>query len=345
MDKNDSDWMHTCLRIIEWSTSLWGGWYSVIIPTDGEEIAEPFWEILKAFDPDYLYTYQKTGLDLQISHPEKFAEDFDRRLIEWMRSYPDQDSTYSRNQILDWCLKREIDILELSDNLKKQMYTRLNPFEYGDEEYRIVYGCIARQEGGIYPLTELKFPLQGFAKRSIAERIGTFVDLDIDASLPIQLMVHSLYGKFWSKQRELLPTSDSVRVSFATPSLSEIGDILGNLWDNQRHMYEGTPAAASLLKCVFYRSRRNNKPNTPQLFILGDGLEDYCLYYSLSRLRRSVIWLPKSLLEAYGARHLNTIIPDSIISKDEASLAFTAFVPMMRNKFDSGNPLFSFSFR
>jgi hypothetical protein len=58
VDLKDPDWMHTCLEVIEWTTRVWGGWYSIIVPTDGFTINDCFFEILEYFDPDYIYVYQ-----------------------------------------------------------------------------------------------------------------------------------------------------------------------------------------------------------------------------------------------------------------------------------------------
>jgi hypothetical protein len=69
---NDHQWMHTCLRVIECCTAQWGGWYSCLIPTDGCEIADPFWAVLEAFDPDYLFVYHKAGVDQLVASPEEF---------------------------------------------------------------------------------------------------------------------------------------------------------------------------------------------------------------------------------------------------------------------------------
>lgn len=45
-----------------------------IIPTDGSSIEEPFWKILEAFDPDYLFHYQPVGQDLKRHNPDRYAD-------------------------------------------------------------------------------------------------------------------------------------------------------------------------------------------------------------------------------------------------------------------------------
>ncbi len=72
VDINDADWQNTCQRVIECLSTIWGGKYSIIILTDGNEISNHFWKLLKAFDPDYICEYLKTGLDLRLSLPSEF---------------------------------------------------------------------------------------------------------------------------------------------------------------------------------------------------------------------------------------------------------------------------------
>lgn len=72
MDAADPDWQETCRRIIECLSSLWGGKYSLIIPTDGKTISPPFWHLLEAYDPDYIVRYHKTARDIMLARPDEY---------------------------------------------------------------------------------------------------------------------------------------------------------------------------------------------------------------------------------------------------------------------------------
>src|SRR5215467_14327187 len=74
VDRADQDWQQTCLRVIEFYSQLWGGAQNIIVPTDGAEIDERFWTLMEAFDPDYIFRYQKSGEDLRLSNPDKYDE-------------------------------------------------------------------------------------------------------------------------------------------------------------------------------------------------------------------------------------------------------------------------------
>ena len=93
MDSADSGWRHTTARIIEFLSSVWGGKHSVIIPTDGSTIEPIFWIVLEKFSPDYVFFYQKTWRDIQISDPENYAVS-----LESVISPIDGDSVFSDGQ-------------------------------------------------------------------------------------------------------------------------------------------------------------------------------------------------------------------------------------------------------
>ena len=56
VDRTDPDWQNSCVRVIEYFTTLWGGAYNIIVPTDGETISDIFWQILETYDPDYVFS-------------------------------------------------------------------------------------------------------------------------------------------------------------------------------------------------------------------------------------------------------------------------------------------------
>jgi len=74
VDQDDSDWQDTCRRVIEYLSSIWGGKNSLIIPTNWSQIDERDWQLLEAFDPDYICDYHKTGLDLKITSPQRYED-------------------------------------------------------------------------------------------------------------------------------------------------------------------------------------------------------------------------------------------------------------------------------
>jgi hypothetical protein len=90
----DRDWQHTCQRIIEVFCLTWGGAHNIIVPTDGNTISEPFWDILKAFDADYIYRYCKTLFDLSYSAPDQYTNIIQQNLQQWLDENPGSDREY-----------------------------------------------------------------------------------------------------------------------------------------------------------------------------------------------------------------------------------------------------------
>src|ERR1700756_2474047 len=84
VDKADVDWQHTCLRIIEIYSQMWGGAYNIIVPTDGHTIDDRFWTLLETFDPDHLYRYSKSGEDLVLSHPDQYEKMLEQQVDNFM---------------------------------------------------------------------------------------------------------------------------------------------------------------------------------------------------------------------------------------------------------------------
>ena len=341
IDRVDTQWMHTCLRVIEWNTAHWGGWNTCLIPTDGEEITEPFWAVLEAFDPDYLYTYQKTGLDYKIASPEDFQRDFELQFEAFMQKWPDQDRDDSKKSFLQNRLGQEQKQFELSEGLKEQLYSRINPFSGSD---KLIHGFTARSDQSSGRLTSIIYPFEGFAKRPNPERIEDFLDVTMNASLPVQLMVHSLHGKLWPAIRSQIHAPGNVHMSSAHLSIEDAGNILQDLWEREDHLYEGTVAAASLLKCAFYYPVNSAHRSQPLVIIVGNEIEDYCLYHSLSRLRRNVIWLPQHLLDAYRIRvqeEKEESQDKQIIFDGEQTLIYKAFLLLTRQSKNRDETRFS----
>jgi hypothetical protein len=103
VDQGDTDWQNTCRRIIECLASTWGGKYSIIVPTDGSKIDAVFWDMLEAFDPDYICEYGKTGLDWKIGSPQQYEELLQRTL---QQEYPSQNPPDGAREAIDRALSQ-----------------------------------------------------------------------------------------------------------------------------------------------------------------------------------------------------------------------------------------------
>jgi hypothetical protein len=135
----------TCLRIIEFYSRLWGGAHNIIVPTDGREITEPFWTLLEAFDPDYLYRYAKSGEDLAQSHTEQYA-DMLKRSVDASVAAGNSGDRAAITADVDKHLRDSWleSTFGIDPELHKEIKTRLAPFwfqQYVVEAGAVYAGC------------------------------------------------------------------------------------------------------------------------------------------------------------------------------------------------------------
>ncbi|TCN30695.1 hypothetical protein EV644_13177 [Kribbella orskensis] len=71
-----------------------------------------------------------------------------------------------------------------------------------------------------------------------------------------------------------------------------------NRWADE-HILEDSPAAISGLHLgQYYRTDRHLAHEEPIVVVVGDTVDDFCFYYSLSRLHDGVFWLPVAWLNS-----------------------------------------------
>jgi hypothetical protein len=150
---NDENWRDSCLRIIEYYSTLWGGKHNIIVPTDGISISDEFWKVLESFDPDYLFKYQRTGLDEKLAKPDEFERVVDRETRKWLSQHPESDEVDTRESIEKDLQRMRLEKLEVSSDLQGELKRRLAPFYF--ENWIVQAGAISAHSEGHYPLTSL----------------------------------------------------------------------------------------------------------------------------------------------------------------------------------------------
>jgi hypothetical protein len=301
VDNTDKDWQQTCLRIIEFFSQLWGGAYNIIIPTDGNQIDKRFWTILETFDPDYLYRYGKSGEDVFLSKPAEYNAWLDEQVAAAKDSYTTIEAAradvdkHLRNA---WIRSS----FEISSELQNEIKTRLAPFWL--EQYAVSPGAITAGSLNPWPLTNIsKIVLNANHPNRIAE-------LTAPPDLIPPLWLASVTGRFTSTMNQALEQAGIGRERFDFGE-EKIGQLLEfcltaafrGPWamrsgDNILVDLEGTtPFSFSMLQLGLYRSTLYQDWLEPLLVVVGNTFEDFCLYYSLSRLRQRVVWLLPSITE------------------------------------------------
>lgn len=141
VEKTDTDCQHTCLRIIEIFSRLWGGAYNIIVPTDGTTIDERFWALLEAFDPDYLYRYQKSYEDLLQSNPEEYGRIVDREVDNFYPAIKNPTTAEAAKAMVQKELRKAwLSIFQIAPTLQQEVKVRLAPFWF--QEYAVDAGAM-----------------------------------------------------------------------------------------------------------------------------------------------------------------------------------------------------------
>jgi hypothetical protein len=132
VDINDPYWEVSCVGVIQFLTKLWGGALAVIIPTDGKTIAEEFWAILSAHDPDKILCYKATGDDLKRADPAKFNSYVDQ-WVQGQLSSSAMEEPGLRAQMEEQLRHTNLDGFAISEELSQQLVIRICPLHYEPE--------------------------------------------------------------------------------------------------------------------------------------------------------------------------------------------------------------------
>jgi hypothetical protein len=288
VNSSDSGWKDTCLRIIEFYTTVWGGKHNIIVPTDGNTISESFWQILEAFDPDYIYRYGKTLKDLKFSDPSAYDGLLTRQVEQFVVDNPGAVDEDVRSAI-DESLERQItENFTISRELQDQIRSRLAPLYF--EQYVVHAGWIDAATEAHYPLTAISKIL------SCCEHPTEIAQVNVDIPEIPQLWLAAVTGRL---RPSYLGALRALGVGVTEQQLS--GDEAVQLFNlgMGRPGNTVTPFDLSMVRLDTYSSRRYQDWQEPVVVVVGGALEDFCLYQCLSRVRYRVAWLPSSLIDLF----------------------------------------------
>lgn len=301
IDKADTDWQHTCLRIIEIYSQLWGGAYNIIVPTDGHTIDERFWTLLETFDPDYLYRYNKSLEDLLQSHPDQYNKILEREVESFLSRSGGSYDRVAAKALVDKELRRTwLSTLAIGPALQQEVKVRLAPFWF--EEHAVDAGPMYSRYTPSFPLTDITKIILNTehpnrvavieAPDDLVPRLwyGSTTGLlspsarDTFAKLGITHELFSFREDNINQLVEFATTGQIGRVGIFQPNTPVLYDLQGI-----------TPYAVSMLELGLYRSTRYPAWQEPLIVVVGNRLEDFCLYYCLSRLRDRIVWALPSI--------------------------------------------------
>jgi hypothetical protein len=333
--QNDEYWKSIVHQIFGWCSSVWGGAYFLIIPTNGKEISISFWKILEEYSPDLVTSYLPTFQDLELAEPKIYAERIAKNKDSFFKQNPDLSENDFENLVLDHLKLSKRYEFEISSELQQEIKQRLTPF-YHDEF--IIQGHVTAQSFVPFPLTQL----DKIANQANLEKVYVVDNIeDIDLSLFFYsnwgLYKPGFENRLVEKGIEIKHIPKDVRlfdlIDYSVRKHVDISELklrrqfrksIGqedNFWIPDEDIVQFTPYETSLIKTGRYRTLESRYSKEPITIIIGNSVEDFCLYYSLSRIQDDVYWIPEikspiNKTESNPRNDFNSIVIESIIRKD-----------------------------
>jgi hypothetical protein len=303
INEKSTYWQAAANAAIAQASRVWGGRNFLLIPTDGHRIQGKFWEILEAYSPDYFAICEATFFDLKDTEPERYRVTEQRFRNDW------ETKGHSMERFEQWfadsAAQSRVDELTISEELDNELVRRLSPFHF---KGAIDQHLTSASEFG-YPFTQIA----KITPHAVGRVREVFLPRPEEDPL-LSLIIRSQTGigsEEHCKELGEQGTSTTVIPDDYT-SLDLLNDLFGGTprtiysSDGERVPVNGylrtTPFAISMLHLgQYYRADRHQAYKEPVTVVLGDTVDDFCLYYSLSRVHEGIVWLPLAWLREYNA--------------------------------------------
>jgi hypothetical protein len=309
INEDSAHWKTAASGVIARASEVWGGRYFLLIPTDGTRIKDKFWELLEAYSPDHIAMYNLTFADMEVAEPAEYIKTKQHYRKAWQAEGFGGDFD-------EWFEKQAgvslLDQLTISDALERQLIARLSPFHFQDHAVR---QRIGHESGFGFPFTKIS-DIISFTTSHIGQIVLPKAIEDPVAAL----LIHSKTGLASSAYCESLKaqsfTAAPLPYNYPTPDFLEhvfggkglvVAQTDPDHWRPTEDYISRTPFGLSMLHLgEYYDARTHLDYKEPVVAVLGDTVDDFCLYYSLSRLHERVCWLPLAWLQScYRAHNAN----------------------------------------
>jgi hypothetical protein len=304
INENSEHWSDAVAGAISHCSEVWGGRFFLLVPTDGRRIKDKFWELLEAYSPDYIAEYRLTLADLKDSQPERYAQAQSRYCEGLTKAgYTGDLESAFRTAAGDAFL----DAAEISNELQAELVSRLSPFHFNSHA---VHEYLSHSNGFGFPFTKMDeiIPLAH-------KQIPRIAPPPAIADPAMKMMAYAQTGAACDAYLDKLRTLGIVVEAAAddSDSASFVEYVIGrrswitipNRWADER-ILEDSPAAISGLHLgQYYRTDRHRPHEEPIVVVVGDTVDDFCFYYSLSRLHDGVFWLPVAWLSSAYRRSMH----------------------------------------
>jgi hypothetical protein len=286
---DDPMWQETCISILEFLSQVWGGYHSLIIPTNGKTIDTVFWKLLSAFDPDAIYFYVRTLRDVKRWAPAEADAKMEAELAKIRAEDHDHiDEDGLREQMLQWPTAN----FTISPELTKELLDRLSPFHFQD-----FFNVMPVRMGDAPGVNLTKVADVVPFVQSPDALFVLFDNLTAPRQAPPFLWLRAESGiasdRFQKDLSEAGVTSVPKYMNTETD-----GTIIGWGIEPWVNLGASAPFSFARLALATVRSLQAHPFAVPNVIVRGDTLKDFCLYYAISRNNGRVLWLPKWFLPA-----------------------------------------------
>jgi len=301
-DINDQQWQSTCLRIIEYFTRTWGGCGNIIVPTDGKTISPNFWKLLEIFDADYLQAYRRTGADAEIEQPDKFEDQYQKHIGAWQAQIGGKTDPSAAKTIRENLCNVPLSKFDISPALQQELKRRLAPFFF--QNWIVEARTITARSAPHHPHTDVLDILQNVVHPN---RVFKAYPEDVFPPLWWAAAFGQVNGDTEArlvnngiKVFELGRTRDDVKllISLAVEGVETSPFLTDTTVPAIREMLDSMPSRLSMVGLSRYRSIKFHDWTEPVVAIAGSTVEDFALYYALSRIGTRVVWIPQSVTDA-----------------------------------------------
>lgn len=318
ISNKDLYWRHTISRIIEWYSKMWGGAYNLIIPTDGKTIDEKYWKLLERYSPDYLFSYYYVFAGLSLADPKKYERGIKNRHDQLKKGFSDMSEESIVEHINQEAQASIHHKFEFSKELEQELMQRLSPFYFQEH---VVKEKVTWNSKVSFPLTAIEKIIPNTEVRNIFS-----VDLSKKYNdMNLKLLVYSVSGfatnEYLKELEKLDITIDHMPDNYPLKSIlddvikggvdlrsqkleKELSETLKTKkkaeWIPEYDYLSQSPFSLSLLKLGKYHKITEHKDwEEPVVLVIGDTVEDFCYYYSLSKAHGDFYWIPRSFLNRF----------------------------------------------
>lgn len=319
IDEKNPYWHTAVTSLIRVFSQTWGGKYFLIVPTDGKRIKDKYWELLESYSPDYLGKYQLMLADLEEADPAEYKAVYDRSRKNWKFSQ-DFDEWFQKEKY-----HSPIGNFAIDRSLEQELKNRLAPTHH---DTHVVRETLIRDHGMGFPFTKIT-DINPNAHRPVKKLVlpKPTTDMDLRAMVlsqsgdldPPTLEEYTKQGVSATTLPDDYKTEDMVEavmrggvdptdLKVKKDLADQFKDEPGASWTPDEDFVMHMPFQASMLHLGwYYRLDTHRDWEEPVTVVIGDSVDDFCLYYCLSRLHGGVFWLPNKWLDECERRRVNNL--------------------------------------